>query len=180
MDLKEKLISRKTDEIYDYRQMVRPLEEKYGINTDHYVTDDEKARLEAKGWKTIFEFNAHHRTEWEHARYPQIIEMEKNPVKGYRFHKAGRLFLESPEGIKFWNDLRHEYEKDPDDKARETPYRCLWDFMSDFFNAQNGTLRTFSWLDVVDAAESQPWVQDIAELFIKEYGTDEYTVIISW
>ncbi len=180
MSLKEKLSSQKTDEIYDYREMVRLLEEKYKINTDQYITDDERARLEANGYETVFAFNARHQTEWERARYPQIIEMEKNPVRGYRFNKAGRLFLESPDGIKFWNDLRHAYENDPDGKAQEIPYRCFWHFMSDFFDAHNGVLRSFSWLDVVDAAESQPWVQDIAKLFIKEYGTDEYTVIISW
>jgi hypothetical protein len=75
--------------------------------------------------------------------------------------------------------LREAYAADPDGFAKEIPYMDFWHLLVDFTDMHNGLVKQFSWRDVFDFAV-EDWQREVAQLFIDEFGEDEYDIEFTW
>jgi hypothetical protein len=61
------------------------------------------------------------------------------------------------------------------------PYCDFWHFMLDYFNDDfsKGKPLHLNWSDVKDCADEE-WQKEIAQLYIDEFGDQDYVVIVDW
>lgn len=169
---------------YKYAHMIDYIEAKYQLDTRTY--SEHKFKV-----KNMFSWNVKHLFEWENKNFPCMAEFRKNPVKGYGMNQAGLDFLDSKEGRDFVDQMHIVYREAPDGKCKEIPYWDFWHFMlEEYFHddptdfvlnlaVTNDCIRYVNWKEVREVAKEE-WQQELADLFVKEFGDKTYKVEISW
>lgn len=154
-----------------YHEMVRYLEAKYKRDFSDYAAH-------RNGVKCTCQFNGNHQFQWENTHYPRLAEFRKHPIPNYGLSKEGLNFYNTPEGSRWFDEIRKAYDAAPDGKAKELPFWCFWHFMLGIFEISNGVTRSVNWAELATCGEE--WQQEICKLFVKEFGKKDMKVQFCW
>lgn len=172
----EGVTNTKKGQNYQYAHFVDLIETKYDLNLRDYGASKHKVRS-SSGW------NVDHEMKWEDKHFPIPDEYLKPPFpKGYRVNQAGIDWFRTREGKEFEEKRNKAYRAAPDGKCKEIPYWDFWHFMLDKYfhgDISNDCIRHVNWQEVREEAREE-WQQEIADLFVKEFGDKDYRVEISW
>lgn len=160
-----------TKKIISYHEMVNYIQTKYKCDLDDYAAHK-------NGVKDTLHFNVDHQEKWELDHYPKLAEFRKNPVKNYGMNKEGMDFYETPEGMRWFDEIRNAYQNASDGKCKELPFWCFWHFMIDIFDISNGSTRQINWVELIELCD-EDWQKEICRIFAKEFG-EEMEVDFSW
>ena len=153
-------------------QSIDYIEHKYDIETRDYAAKKHGVLSSSK-------FNVDNQLKWEEANYPIPEEYTTNPLDRCRFNQKGMDWYNTPEGDKFFRNLRNDYEKSPEGKCKEIPYWDWWHLFCDTYEFRNDSWIVINWRDLYDACEYD-WQREITALFVKEFGKRDIKIEISW
>lgn len=145
-------LKKHTVEYVDYHEMVEAVEKKYGIQIRDFAG----------------------KYKWQHEKRLEIMAKY-----GQDWDVWGKIKPADMVGLE--KECHNEYviamsDKNPDNP----PYQDFWHFMLDYWPEFNkGKPEYLCWPEVKEYADHE-WQKECAQLFINEFGEEEYTVIVDW
>lgn len=153
-------------------QMIAFIEAKYKIDTRDYAK-------RPSGVNDRIRYNIDHQFQWERTNYPVVAKWEENPIKDCRFNKEGMAFIKTKKGSDFIDKMRSHYRTAPDGEAKEIPNWDWWHLFCDCYEFTNDSWKEINFQHILSACTTD-WQREITNLFIKEFGTKDLLVEISW
>jgi hypothetical protein len=169
----KKTTKTETIEYYDFFEMRDLINEKYAIDQDDYAgchsysktkTDEYNLGYNGTFYKrgTIF---------GEYIAYMEFKGYDLNTWKD----SQGNCWLNS---IELSSERSQAIKDGIWSMAPDVPYWNFWHFMLDYWiDFEKGVPLQLNWVDVKEEA-TEDWQREIADMYIMEFGEEDYTVIV--
>ena len=127
-----------------------------------------------------YAYNRINEEKWQEEHYPIIKEFRENPLlPQYSFNQKGLDFYNTQEGKEFFVKVDEEYRKSPTGQCKELKYMNFWHTITHNFEITNNCLITINWSELLEDL-TEPWEKQCCQLYVDEYGSEEYLVHVAW